>query len=52
VGDEGTVIGITGFGASAPYKVIFEKYGFTVKNVVARAMELINVKKGRFLDGI
>ncbi len=52
VGDEGTVIGITGFGASAPYKVIFEKYGFTVKNVVSRAMELINVKKGRFLDGI
>jgi transketolase len=28
------------YGASAPYKVIFEKFGFTVENVVARAKEL------------
>lgn len=28
------------YGASAPYKVIFEKFGFTVENVVAKAKEL------------
>lgn len=28
------------YGASAPYKVIFEKFGFTVENVVARVKEL------------
>lgn len=30
------------YGASAPYEVIFEKFGFTVENVVARAKELIS----------
>ncbi len=35
-----SVIGIDHYGASAPYKVIFEKFGFTVENVVARAKEL------------
>ena len=29
------------YGASAPYKVIFEKFGFTVENVVKRAKELL-----------
>jgi transketolase len=29
------------YGASAPYKVIFEKFGFTVENVVAKAKELL-----------
>jgi len=37
----GSVIGIDHYGASAPYKVIFEKFGFTVENVVAKAKELI-----------
>jgi len=36
-----SVVGIDHFGASAPAKVIFEKFGFTVENVVARAKELI-----------
>lgn len=36
----GSVISIERFGASAPYKVIFEKLGFTVENVVAKAKEL------------
>ncbi|HEU0292380.1 MAG TPA: transketolase [Anaerolineales bacterium] len=36
-----SVMGIDHYGASAPYKVIFEKFGFTVENVVARAKELI-----------
>lgn len=35
-----SVLGIDHYGASAPYKVIFEKFGFTVENVVAKAKEL------------
>jgi len=35
-----SVIGIDRYGASAPAKVIFEKLGFTVENVVAKAKEL------------
>jgi transketolase len=35
-----SVISIERFGASAPYKVIFENIGFTVENVVKRAKEL------------
>jgi transketolase len=35
------VLGIDHYGASAPYKVIFEKFGFTVENVVAKAKELL-----------
>ena len=34
-------LGIDHFGASAPYKVIFENFGFTVENVVARAKALL-----------
>ncbi|RJP59220.1 MAG: transketolase [Deltaproteobacteria bacterium] len=41
VGDSGDVIGITKFGASAPYKENFKHYGFTVENVVGRAKMLI-----------
>ncbi|HZM22975.1 MAG TPA: transketolase C-terminal domain-containing protein, partial [Anaerolineales bacterium] len=36
-----SVIGLDHYGASAPYKVIFEKFGFTVENVVAKAKELL-----------
>jgi transketolase len=36
-----SVIGLDHYGASAPYKVIFEKFGFTVDNVVAKAKELL-----------
>jgi len=36
-----SMIGIDHYGASAPYKVIFEKLGFTVENVVAKAKELL-----------
>jgi transketolase len=33
VGDQGRVIGVDRFGASAPAKVLFEQYGLTVENV-------------------
>jgi len=41
VGDEGDVLGIETFGASAPCKVNMEKYGFSVDNIVRRAMQLL-----------
>jgi transketolase len=39
--DEGASISVDTFGASAPDKVVFEKYGFTVDNVVAKAKALL-----------
>jgi len=44
VGLDGDVIGIERFGASAPYKTIFEKFGFTIENVTSRAMALVQGK--------
>ena len=41
VGAEGRIISIERYGASAPGKVIFEKFGFTVGNVMAKARELL-----------
>jgi transketolase len=35
------MIGMNRFGASAPYKVLFEKFGFTVANVLERAHEVL-----------
>ena len=45
VGSAGSVIGINRFGASAPYKVIFEQLGFTVDNVVLQALATIDKSK-------
>jgi len=42
VGLGGDIIGIDRFGASAPYKVLAEKFGFTVENVIRRARKLLN----------
>jgi len=36
-----SVLGIDHYGASAPAKTIFEKFGFTVENVVSKAKELL-----------
>ncbi len=41
IGLEGDMIGMTSFGASAPYKDLAPHFGFTVENVVARAEKLI-----------
>ncbi|WP_017727429.1 transketolase [Halalkalibacterium ligniniphilum] len=41
VGDEGDVLAIDTFGASAPGEKIMEEYGFTVENVVAKAKVLL-----------
>ena len=40
VGDAGGVIAMSGFGASAPAKVSFEKFGFTPENIARRAAKL------------
>ncbi|MBQ3596927.1 MAG: transketolase [Clostridia bacterium] len=41
VGLDGKVMGIETFGASAPAKKLFEKFGFTVDNVVKNVKELL-----------
>lgn len=41
VGLDGESISMRGFGASAPADVLFEKYGFTVKNVVDTVKETL-----------
>jgi transketolase len=38
---DGAVVSMERFGASAPYKILFEKFGFTVENVIAKAKALL-----------
>jgi transketolase len=40
-GCDGRIISINRYGASAPAKILFEKFGFTVENVLAKAKELL-----------
>jgi transketolase len=44
VGDQGDVIGVDRFGASAPGDVVMQEYGFNVENVRQRVLALL--KKG------
>jgi transketolase len=41
VGQRGVVIGMTGFGASAPGGEVLTRFGFTAENVVEKAMSLL-----------
>ena len=41
VGDKGISIGVDRFGASAPYKIIYEEFGLTSKAVVEAARKLL-----------
>lgn len=41
-GEYGEVIRIEKFGASAPDKILFEKYGFTVENVINTSKEILS----------
>ncbi|MBU0575534.1 MAG: transketolase, partial [Proteobacteria bacterium] len=41
VGLEGAVVGIDRFGASAPYQVLYEKFGITAEAVAAEARRLL-----------
>jgi len=40
-GNQSSVIGVDRYGASAPYKVLFEQYGFSTDNVVRIAKSLL-----------
>jgi transketolase len=42
VGDKGEVIGMTSFGASAPYKDLFKHYGFTTENIIDKTKKLLH----------
>jgi len=41
-GDKGAVIGMHGFGASAPGGILIEKFGFTAEELVIKAREVLN----------
>lgn len=44
VGDQGEVISIDRFGASAPAEVLFKKFGFSISNVTKEALKLLGRK--------
>jgi transketolase len=46
VGDAGEIISIEKFGASAPYKIIFENYGLTVDNIIYRSRQILSKNNG------
>ena len=41
VGEQGVILSLDRFGASAPAKTLFEQFGFTVENVIALARRLL-----------
>jgi transketolase len=42
IGLEGVSVSIDGkYGSSAPQNIVFENYGFTVKNIVAKAKSVL-----------
>ncbi len=49
-GDEGTVIGVERFGASAPGQEVLAHLGFTADHVVAAALRLLGKNKGADLE--
>ena len=42
LGNRAEVVGIDHFGASAPYKILYEEFGITVERVFEKALELLN----------
>lgn len=41
-GDEGIIIGLNRFGASAPYEILMKEFGFTAENVCNAVKKLVN----------
>jgi transketolase len=41
VGSNGAVVGLDHFGASAPYQILYEKFGITANALVEKAMALL-----------
>jgi transketolase len=50
-GDMGEVVAMNQFGASAPNKTLFEKFGFTADHVVKKARELMGKAKSKLSEG-
>ena len=46
VGERGRVLGIDHFGASAPYEVLYEKFGLTADHVAQEAIEAFEESRG------
>ena len=46
LGSAGVAMGIDHFGASAPAKVLLDKFGFTAENIINRVKALLDGKKG------
>ena len=44
VGSAGRVVGMNGFGASAPGGTVLKNFGFTAENVAAQAEEMLKTK--------
>ena len=44
VGEDGDILGMEGFGASAPQPDLYEHFGFTPENVAARARSVVERK--------
>ncbi|HDG97205.1 MAG TPA: transketolase, partial [Desulfobacterales bacterium] len=44
IGGEGKIIGIDRFGASAPYKTLYERFGITSARIVDEAVSLIGAQ--------
>jgi transketolase len=45
VGEQGDILGMEGFGASAPQPDLYEHFGFTPENVAARARSVIDMRR-------
>jgi transketolase len=45
VGERGEILSIDHYGASAPYQVILEHFGFTVENIVNKALKMLSKEK-------
>lgn len=41
-GSKGVVVGLDHFGASAPYKILYEKFGITAEKVLEKALRLLD----------
>ena len=41
VGGQGRIIGLDHFGASAPYKILYQQFGITAERIVEEALKAI-----------
>jgi len=51
LGPQGRMISIERFGASAPHKVLAQKFGFTVSNIVSEAEAILSTSQARLRWG-